>query len=58
MYMCYLGTQMKFPCFQQCKPFAGPIENSGRTSVNDVMVQCLLKSNPAFLSGTSGTVPS
>jgi len=49
---------MKFPAFQKFKPFAGPIENSGRTSVKDVAVQCLVKSNPAFLSGTADTVSS
>lgn len=58
MYICHLGTQMKFPAFQKFKPFSGPIENSGRTSVKDVAVQCLVKSDPAFLSGTGDTVPS
>lgn len=58
MQICRLGTQMKFPAFQKFKPFASPIENSGRTSVKDVAVQRLVKSNPASLSGTGDTVPS
>lgn len=50
---------MKSPAFQKFKPFAGPVENSGRTSpVRAVVVQRLVKSDPALSSGTNDTVPS
>lgn len=56
MYICHLGTLVKFPAYQKLKPFVGSIENSERISpVEAIAVHCLVKSNP---SGMGNAAPS